>query len=983
MARKRKKPSPIEAKDYRHDTEVRTNIPPAKIASEGRVPSVDKVTYSYSPHLPPRLQFDPSGKTVHEPWLEWAGRREEQSRGVFEVDPVVLHIHERVSARAIVRTAARDDVQRELFADPAQPYREAVQFYQHDVDWANRLILGDSLHVMASLVRREGLASKVQMVYVDPPYGIRFSSNFQPELRRRTLQERDKDLTREAETVRAYRDTWQLGVHSYLSYLRTRLILARELLAPTGSIFVQISDTNVHLVRTLLDDIFGPENFENQIAIQTTTSATAKTLPHVHDYLLWYAKNKDDLKFSRLFLPKEAGKTGAALYQLLRLPDGSIRRMTKRERSGLESIPDGARRFMPSDLTSQSAPPASQFPIVAKGFEMRPGKGGWKTGLDGFQRLIGAHRVYVTKNATARYVRYLDDFPVSQLNNVWTDVGTGSFTDPKLFSVQTNTKVIQRCMLMTTDPGDVVLDPTCGGGTTAYVAEQWGRRWITIDTSRIAISLTRQRLLTALYDHYVTKAPAKEDGRADPGSGLVYERAAHVELRSITRNVHLNSILERHDETMNARLETCNAALRDVSGDLRRKLADKLHRKTRELGKRSITESDRRRWLLPPDHRTWNLKQRAAAVVDEGHAGWYEWEVPYDTDPDWPSPLRRTVEAFRSAWRARQKEVDTCIAANSDAECLVDQPEIEPGVLRVSGPFTVEGVRPEELADTESVAATPDDDLRNTVAYLSRLVGMLRRDGVTFPNNQHRRFERIEPLFESGATAGTSIHAEARWQGSEGDGPNDVAVCFGPQYGPVTAEYVEDLIRASRRYDELLIAGFSFDGEAQAVIQESDHPKLTIHQAYMRPDINPAMDGLLKVTASDQLFTVFGQPDVKLSKTSDGKWTCKLQGVDIYDPLESTVRSTDAARVAAWFLDEDFDGRCFCITQAFFPKQGAWDSIARDLKSSVAADGFEAFNGTRSLPFGAGKHRRIAVKVIDPRGNEVMTIQTLTRSEPL
>lgn len=977
MAQKKK--ATVTTIDYRHDTETRTNIPPAKIASEGLVPRVDKVTYSYSPHLSPRLQFDPSGETAHEPWLEWAGRREEQSRGVFKVDPVALHIHDRVSAQAVVRTAARDEVQRDLFADPAQPYREAVQFYQHDVDWANRLILGDSLQVMASLARREGLAGKVQMVYVDPPYGIRFASNFQPELRRRTLHERDKDLTREAETVRAYRDNWQLGVHSYLSYLRTRLILARELLAPSGSLFVQISDTNVHLVRSLLDDIFRPENFENQIAIQTTTSATAKTLPHVHDYLLWYAKDKEELKFNRLFLPKEAGKTGTTLYQLLRLPNGSIRRMTIRERSGFDPIPEGARRFLPDNLTSQSAPPASQFPIVANGFSMRPGKGGWKTGKEGSRRLISSNRVYVTKNATARYVRYLDDFPVSQLNNVWTDVGTGSFTPDKLFIVQTNPKVIQRCMLMTTDPGDLVLDPTCGGGTTAYVAEQWGRRWITIDTSRIAISLTRQRLLTASYEHYRTQAPTEEDGCADPGSGLLYKQVPHVELRSITRNAHLDPILDRQDGRIRALLDACNSALQNVPQDLRHTLADKLRHKEREKGKRAITESDRRRWLLPPDHRTWNAKQRSAAVVEEDYEGWYEWEVPYDTDPEWPTALQVAVEAYRQGWQARQEEVDACIAANSDTEKLVDQPEIEQNVLRVSGPFTVEGVRPEELGPLDAPKTSTDDEPRNLIAYLSQLVGLVRQDGITFPNNQHRRFDRVEPLFESGATAGTSIHAEARWQGSDSDGSNAVAVCFGPQYGPVTAEYVEDIIRASRRYEELLIAGFSFDAEAQAVIQESQHPKLTIHQAYMRPDINPAMDGLLKATASDQLFTVFGQPDIALSKAPADNWVCELLGVDTYDPVTSIVHSTGANRVAAWFLDEDFDGRCFCITQAFFPKQKAWSDIARDLKSTVAADGLAAFDGTRSLPFLAGKHRRIAVKVIDPRGNEVMTIRSLDR----
>ena len=342
MAPKKKKPT-VTTKDYRHDTETRTNIPPAKIASEGLVPQVEKVTYSYSPHLSPRLQFDPSGETVHEPWLEWAGRREEQSRGVFEVDPVALHIHERVSAQAVVRTAAREDIQRDLFADPAQPYREAVQFYQHDVDWANRLILGDSLQVMASLARREGLAGKVQMVYVDPPYGIRFSSNFQPELRRRTLQERDKDLTREAETVRAYRDTWQLGVHSYLSYLRTRLILARELLAPTGSIFVQISDTNVHLVRSLLDDIFRSGEFRNPDSnTDYHIGDSQDPTPRTRLSAVVRQETRTHLKFNRLVSSQRRrerqGTTLVSAPPPVRMVP--LVRMTQRERSGLDSIPE-------------------------------------------------------------------------------------------------------------------------------------------------------------------------------------------------------------------------------------------------------------------------------------------------------------------------------------------------------------------------------------------------------------------------------------------------------------------------------------------------------------------------------------------------------------------------------------------------------------------------------------------------------------------
>lgn len=1030
MARKKRDagadPSAVESSDYRHDREKRLNIPPAKIAAEGRVPSVEKARYAYDPHLPPTLRFDPAGEedrlyelvatagsrtlevrerdelvsglVQHAPWLEWAGRMEERERGFFEVDPVALHIHERISAQAVIRVATRRDPQRELFADPQQPYAEAVQFYQHDVDWANRLILGDSLQVMSSLAHREGLAGKVQTIYMDPPYGVHFSSNFQPELRRRNLQDRDRDLTREPEMVKAYRDTWTLGVHSYLSYLRSRLILAREMLHDSGSIFVQIGDENVHRVRGILDEVFGSRNFVAQIVMKTTSGAASPTgrtttLPHVHDYILWYARRLDDLKYRQLFVSKASGKTEGELYQLIRLADGYIRRTTRKERDGSKEVPNGARRFRPDDLTSRSSPESARFLISTHGMEMGPGKRPWTTNEDGIRRLNGVGRIWVTKNATARYMRFLDDSPVMPLNNVWTDVGTGSFTEDKVFSVQTNTKVIQRCILMTTDPGDLVLDPTCGSGTTAYVAEEWGRRWITIDTSRVAITLARQRLLTATFKHWRTLSEAK-DGHANPAKGFALKTVPHVQLKNIVRNEHLDPILHRHDAILDVLLGRCNEALTRVPQTLRDRLGAKLHAKEKEKGTGSVTDRDRRRWLLPPTNREYSAKQRKALVVAEDFEGWYYWEVPFDADPDWPKDLAEAVESYREAWQEKMAEVGECIAANSEGERLVDQPEVLPGVLRVSGPFTVEGVRPEELSLGEDglfdptpntfQESAPDDEasaaevtLRNQTAYLDRMVRLLAEDGVTFPNNQHRGFEAVEPLYESGGSGGTLLHAEGKWQGTEDSEPNNVAIGFGPQYGPVTAEQVEDLVRASRRYNELVIAGFAFDAAASAVIQESSHPKLRIHQAYVRPDVNPGMDGLLKETANSQLFSVFGQPDLVVRRDGNDDWVCELKGVDVYDPISSEIRSTGAAKVAAWFLDQDYDGRCFCTTQAFFPDQGAWKKIAKALGSSADPDAFKALDGTESIPFPAGKHRRLAVKVIDPRGNEVMAVRPL------
>ena len=1029
--------------DFRHEGKKRTNIPTAKIAGEGRIPKVPKARYSYDPHLPPVLRFDETGRADiisdridklirkagsvalsskelseireavrhYQPWLEWAGKREQHEKGWFDVDPVALHIHERVSAQAILRAARREDLQRDLFADPQLPYQEAVQFYRHDVDWTNRIILGDSLQVMSSLARREGLAGRVQMIYIDPPYGIKFGSNFQPETSSKTLRETNDFLTREPEMVRAFRDTWRLGYHSYLGYLRERLILARGLLTDSGSIFVQIGDENLHRVRTLLDEVFGAENFAAMISYRTSVPLTSVGLAGITDHLLWYSKNRALATQKNLFVSRESGDKSR--YTNVLLASGERRSITAHEKEHPEQLPASGKVYSDMDLASSGYTESCTYSLLfnAKRHVTSSGKS-WKTTESGAKRLALAERLS-DSGRTVRYMIFRDDYPVTKVTDLWADT-TGETN--KKYVVQTHTKIIERCLLMTTEPGDIVLDPTCGGGTTAYVAEQWGRRWIAIDTSRVAIAIARQRLLTAKYDHYATVEEDRMSGYSNPGTGFRYKTVPHITLRSIAQNTHLDPIFEKHQPLLEDALAAANEGLAQVDAALRDRLATKLRDKEKSEGKKAVSDADRRRWLLPPKNRDQSAAAKNEASVDLGAPHWFAWEVPFDTDPDWPEELQQAVTDFREVWREKMREVDTCIDVNAPQEELVDRPQAVTNVVRVSGPFTVDGVMPaepqpeeegpfggapEELdypeafrEEAQEVAEARATEIQNAGAYLHRMVQLLRADGVTFPDNRHRSFARIEPLFEDGS--GSTIHAEALWEGSKGGEPHNVAIGFGPQYGPVTAVQVEELIHASRRYEELVIAGFSFDADATAIIQEQSHPRLTIHQAHIRPDINPAMDGLLQdprrtkkrkkpeeesgaSVSSQQLFTVFGLPEIEILRANGPSYerVCKLLGVDIYDPITGDVTSTGASKVAAWFLDSDYDGRCFCIAQAFFPNQSAWGKIQRALKTSAEPEAFEAFGGTTSLPFKPGKYRRIAVKVIDPRGNEVMVIRAL------
>lgn len=599
------------------------------------------------------------------------------------------------------------------------------------------------------------------------------------------------------------------------------------------------------------------------------------------------------------------------------------------------------------------------------------------------RRLTQCDRLRPAAN-TARGVVYLRDSGRGSISNIWEFHGE---RDP-IYVVQTNRGIVERCILMTTDPGDLVLDPTCGSGTTSYVAEQWGRRWITVDSSRVALALARQRLMTARFDYYGLRPLNDEDlsrnpkgtwlrdpqDRVDGPVTLDCRTVPQVSLKSIAQNAALGPIFMKHQPVSEGKLKVLNTALVKVPKDLSARLLTKLVEKQKREGKRSITDADQRRWLLPPSNRNPEVE----LTVDRNYRGWYEWEVPFDSDPDWPKLLQDALVEYRAAWRAKMVEVNAAIAANADQEELVDDPKRVSGIVRVSGPFTMEAVIPVESREEAGFDGEPGEletfdgavESVNAEAFQDRIVRLLKQDGVQFPGNRRMQFARLE------AAPGEFLHADGEWQNGDNK-DRKVAVSVGPEHGPVTAWQVENALRAASRrgVDDLVVAGFSFDGAAQALIQDDPNPNVRCHLAHIRPDVT--MGDLLKDTAGSQLFSVFGLPRVKLSKQKDGTFIAEMQGVDIYNPVENTIVATDADRVAAWFLDTDYDGRTFCITQAFFPDKTAWDRLAKALEGHVDGSRFAAFSGTVSLPFPVGQHKRAVVKVIDPRGNEVMRVLRL------
>ena len=767
-----------------------------------------------------------------------------------------------------------------------------------------------------------------------------------------------------------------------------------------------------------MDEVFGQQNACAIIPFVTTSSQTSELIPSTFAYLIWFAKDRKSIRFRNLYKQKRVGEEGGTKYRYVELPTGERRPCGGSSEADLST---GSRVYRPSPMVSQSGGERSSFPIEFQGATRHPRAGFWKTNQQGIDRLIKSNRIVVEGRSIA-YVRYLDDFPVFPLSGLWDDTwGVQSRSDPKQFVVQTSVQVVQRCLLMTTDPGDLVLDPTCGSGTTALVAENWGRRWITIDTSRVALTLAKHRLMTAKFDYFRLRELTAEDVARNPegtwiqgldadgksaGHRLTFacRKVPHIMLKDIARNTSLDPIFAKYEPILAEGLAALNREVAKVVPELKRKLVQKLITKHRQEGSRAVSDADIRRWLLPntPTEQISTVSARrplkgvTAKQVEEYRARvpqieWREWQVPFDTDPDWPLPLCEALTTYRNAWRRNMDEVNDCISANAEAEELVDCPDVVKDTVRVSGPFTIEGVigleegpdspivgGPEEMS-TFAAESPGDLAVANAEAHLDKVLRLLKASGIDFPGNKNLKFERLDPT-----TVAALVHAEGEWL--NGTAPaGRVAVSIGPEAGNVTAMQVEEVVRHANRagYDDVVFAGFGFDAAAQDAIENAAHPKLRLHMALINPDA--AMSDLLKAQPGSQVFSVFSAPRVVgPTRLEDGNYVVEVEGMDVYDPVSNTIHPTDKQRIAAWFLDTDYDGRTFCICQAFFPDRGKWTRLARALGDRGLLDegAFDALSGLRSLPFsrppgrGPSQLWRIAVKVIDPRGNEGLRVLT-------
>ncbi len=901
-------------------------------------PRIPKARWAYDPHL--------------DPALHWAGKAERTS---FEVDTVSLHVHERIDPLSILAAVRKGQgkgksqgaaraVQPGLFDAPFEnlPLRDAIDFYRHDKGWANRLIAGDSLLVMNSLLHKEHMAGAVQMVYIDPPYGIKYGSNFQPFVGKRDVKDRnDADLTREPEMIKAFRDTWELGIHSYLSYLRDRLLLARELLSDSGSVFVQISDENAHRIRMLMDEVFGCDNFCSEIIYRKTTGKGSVLLDSTCDYIIWYAKSKAKVKYNALNVERELAAENSIC--MVWEPNGEKRSMSRAEI--LSGKPQSTGKiFFPHPLTSARSGGASDvMGFEYQGIEYSPGSRTFSTDMQGLKHLSKSGRIHVI-GSTMRFVRYFDDFPFMPINNVWDDTRQSGFADSKIYVVQTSSKAIERCLLMTTDPGELVLDPTCGSGTTAFVAEKWGRRWMTVDTSRVAIALARQRLMTASYDYYTLKYP--HEGLK---GGFLYRTVPHVTLKSIANNPEIDSIYERMHPAIEQALAALNAALRQ-------------HPPATPF---EVAEGARKGQALSP----------AKMAAD----GLQEWEVPFEAPLAWPDALHAPLAAFHTARLAMQRQMDDAIARGAQHEALVDRPQVDKTRLRVSGPFTVEAVpfpsvqsldEPAGPAQADASAARSGETLRQE-EWRSALL----KAGIRGKGGQTLRLADLDVL----PIPCRHLHARGRLQGGE-----PVAVSFGPEYAPLEQQQVEAALQEAGtlfpRPQFLLFCAFSFDPEAAKNIDAQTG--ITALKVQMNADL--LTHDLQKNKAANQSFWLMGQPDVTLQRTSSGQYVVQVGGFDYFNAATGELTSGSVKNIAMWALDTDYDGRSIFPRQVFFPlagKGGGWEKLKKSIRAALDEDRLHAFAGATSLPFDAGAHKRIAVKIIDDRGIESLKVLALEEEQ--
>jgi adenine-specific DNA-methyltransferase len=981
MATKPSKPSaPRQVTDLTHSEARRKNIPTVEHQSVMQQHEQAPVKVAYpranrqwlealcalhdagkvSPQFQQRLNRD------LDPQLIWRGK-DQQDWSDLVVNAPPLYIQEKVKPKALIDdlrrlhpsltgrgaggegAAAMD--QPDLFGDfnGLPEGADRTEFYQHEGHWQNRMILGDSLQVMASLAEREGLRGKVQCIYFDPPYGIRFNSNFQWSTTSRDVKDGNAGhITREPEQVKAFRDTWRDGIHSYLTYLRDRLMVARDLLTESGSIFVQIGEENVHRVRTVLDEVFGDANFVSQINFKTTGGAGSpsggtETLASVNNFILWYAKNGSVIKYRQPYRMKGELAGGAAAYNKLDFFDAKERRpASEAER---EDAPEGSRLFRWDNLTSQSSGGPQFFDVKLDGITIPIGKSGWKTTATGMERLKKAKRVGLA-GKTLSYVRYVVDFSVYPLNNSWDDTVTAGFASDKLYVVQTNPKVIERCISMTTDPGDLVLDPTCGSGTTAYVAEQWGRRWITIDTSRVALALARARIMGARYPFYlladsregqqkeaeVTRSvPSSQPTYGNIAHGFVYERVPHITLKSIANNAEIDVIWESAQQKLEPLREAMNKA----------------------LGKQ-----------------------------------WQEWEIPREADAKWSDAAKKLHADWWAQRIARQKDIDASIAAKAEFEFLYDKPYEDRKKVRVAGPFTVESLSPHRVLgvdeDDNLIDAVADDRADYGQDFTSMILSNLRTAGVQQKDKDDRiEFTALEPWPGEGYVVAVGTYLE---NGT----PRRAGIFVGPEFGTVTRA---DLVDAAREagdanFDVLIACAFNYDAPAS---EFGKLGRINVLKARMNADLHMAED--LKNTGKGNLFVIFGEPDVDVLDAQgnsirryDGKrdvidlppggdLVVKIRGVDVFDPGTGEVRSDGADGIACWFLDTDYNEESFFVRHAYF--LGANDpyrALKTTLKSEIDPDAWATLNSDTSRPFPKPSTGRFAVKVINHLGDEVMKV---------
>jgi adenine-specific DNA-methyltransferase len=921
-----------------HEEAKRKNIPTAEYQSV-----MQKETQG-----PLRVSFERRNRDL-DPQLVWRGK-DTQDWSDLVVHAPPLYIQEKVHPKALIDDLLLESRERDheagqstadLFADfnGIPKGVDKTEFYQHDQNWSNRMILGDSLQVMASLAEREGLRGKVQCIYLDPPYGIKFNSNFQWSTTSRDVKDGNAaHITREPEQVKAFRDTWRDGIHSYLTYLRDRISVARDLLTESGSIFVQIGDENEHRVRLLLDEVFGEENFCAAIHFQKTAYATSDILPSITDGILWYSKRISAVKYRRSYLEKERGDPGTVNFDFVRNSEtGAVLKLGPGDALP-PPLPLGSWQvFRLDNLMSVGYRENTSVPFTFRDQRFETGgQRNWKTTIPGLERMTKAGRLAVFGRSLCQ-VRFLDDFAVTHVSNTWADTVWPSFGEAKNYVVQTLTTVVRRCILMSSDPGDLVLDPTCGSGTTAYVAEQWGRRWITIDTSRVALALARARIIGARYPFYlladsregqvkeaeVTRSiPSSQPVHGNIRHGFVYERVPHITLKAIASNAEIDVIWEKWQAKLGPIMLKLNAALGNI---------------------------------------------------------WREWEIPREADAKWSDSAKQLHVEWWDAQTARQKEIDASIAAKAEFENLYDKPYTDNKKVRVAGPFTVESLSPhrvlgvdenDELIDpNDRGVGESADEYGEKQSFPQMILENLKTAGVQQAHKDDKiAFTALTPW------PGYMVCGEGKYRERDAETGREkrAAIFIGPEFGTVTRP---DLVAAAKEagdsdFDVLIACAFNYEAHATEFNKLGRIPVL---KARMNADLH--MSDELKNTGKGNLFVIFGEPDITLLAEDDGRIRVKVNGVDVFDPSSGEVRSDGADGIACWFIDTDYNEESFFVRHAYFlGANDPYGALKTTLRAEINEEAWATLHSDTSRPFKKPKNGRIAVKVINHLGDEVMKV---------